>query len=216
MAFRTTLRSAAAAFAVAATVLAVQAAPAAAQVMYGGYNLGPNYGAMLESEMARGRAMANEMEGRQNQIIAQLAQDPRAVAMYQQHRAQGGQLSFQQFAIWYAGTRGGTDTATFNNNERANAAGEYNAARRLRGAEAARGEAQTGYIAGGHAINREAGYGLQGRGTYVAPNGQNFVLPTLQPGQMQRDAQGNTFAMNQQGQYFIATPYGWQPMQPRY
>jgi hypothetical protein len=212
-----TLRHAAAIATLAAATIAASVAPSAAQVMYGGYNLGPNYGAMIESEMARSRAMAAEMERGQNQIIAQVMQNPRAIAMYQQHRAQGGQMSPQQFAIWYAGTRGGTDVSTFVNNERANSERENDRVRALRGAEVARGQAQMGYINGGHAINQEVGNGLTGRGTYVGPNGQGYVLPNTQPGQVQRDPNtGAAFVMNNQGQYFMYTPNGWQPMQPRY
>ena len=69
---------------------------------------------------------------------------------------------------------------------------------------------------GGHARNQEAGNGLQGRGTYVAPGGQNQVLSYLRPGQVQQDAQGNRYYMDQQGQAYVATPNGWQPMRPRY
>lgn len=218
MAFRS-LRTAAAALAVAAAGMAFHTAPAGAQVMYGGYDLGPNYGAMIEQQLERGRQMQGQMAQREQQIIAQVMQDPRAAAMYQQHRAQGGQMSPQQFAYMYAATGGFSreGTAAFQRNEAANGRAEHNTALGLRQAEANRGQAQQGYINGGHAINQEAGNGLQGRGTYVGPNGQSYVLPTIQPGQIQRDPNtGAAFVMNNQGQYFMYTPNGWQPMRSAY
>ncbi|MGL4285920.1 MAG: hypothetical protein ACRCVA_06230, partial [Phreatobacter sp.] len=86
----------------------------------------------------------------------------------------------------------------------------------LRDAEAARGQAQMGYSNGFQRNNQEFGNQLQGNSTYLAPNGQQFVLPHTQPGVPQRDASGNTFVMDNRGQYYIQTPYGWQPMRPAF
>ncbi|WP_164094329.1 hypothetical protein, partial [Stenotrophomonas maltophilia] len=79
-----------------------------------------------------------------------------------------------------------------------------------------RGQAQMGYSNGYQRNNQEFGNQLQGNSTYLAPNGQQFVLPHTQPGVPQRDRSGNTFVMDNRGQYYIQTPYGWQPMRPAF
>jgi hypothetical protein len=219
MSIRTkSIRTMFAAFAIAAAAITAQTSPSAAQVTYGGYNLGPDYGIMIRRQQELMRQQQQQMQGHEQQIVAQVMQDPRFGAMYHQHRAQGGQSSPQQFAYWLAATRWGSrdGVAAFQHGERQNHLREYNAFRGVQGAEAARGHAQRGYMDGGHAIRQESGNGLQSRGTYVTPGGQQRVMPYNQPGVVQQDAQGNRYVMNNQGQYFMATPHGWVPMQPRY
>jgi hypothetical protein len=217
MAFHRT-RQMLAGLAIAAAAIAVQTAPSTAQVMYGGYNLGPDYGAMIQQQQQLMQQQRQQMQGHEQQIIAQVMQNPNFAPMYQQHRAQGGQMSPQQFAYALAATRWGSreGMAHFRQTEQDNQAREYNAARGLRAAEGARGAAQQGYMDGGHGIRQEAGNGLTSRGTYVDPHGQQRVLPYNQAGVIQQDAQGNRYVMNNQGQYFMATPHGWVPMRPRY
>ncbi len=211
-----TIRTMFAAIAIAAAAVATQATPSSAQVTYGGYNLGPDYGAMIQRQQEIMRQQQQQMQGHEQQIVAQVMQDPRFGAMYQQHRAQGGQSSPQQFAYWLAATRWGSrdGVAAFQHNERQNHQREYNAFRGVQGAEAARGQAQMGWSNGYHRNNQEFGRTLQGNSTYVAPNGQSHVLPHTQPGVVQRDHQGRAFVMDNRGQYYVYTPYGWQPMRP--
>lgn len=210
----TRIRTALAALALAAGI--GLSAPASAQVYYGGYNLGPDYGAMIQQQQQIMRQQQQQMQQREQQIIAQVMQDPRFAPMYHQHRAQGGQMSPQQFAYALAATRWGTPDGIrdFQNSERANAQREHEALRRLREAEAQRGAAQSEWAARHHRNNQEFGRTLQGNSTYVLPNGQTIVLPHTQPGVPQRDHHGRTFVMNERGQYFMATPYGWQPIRP--
>lgn len=208
------LRTPLAGLAIAATAVAFQTAPSAAQVMYGGYNLGPDYGSMIQEQLQRGQAMQYQMQQKQQQIVTQVMQDPRFQAKYRQYRAQGGQMSPQQYAYNYAATAGYTPDGInrFRKIEGDNQRREGQALRGLRQAEGARGQAQMDYSYGYQRNNNEFGNLLRGNSTYVAPNGQNYVLPHTQPGQVQRDYNGNAFVMDNRGQYYMYTPYGWQPM----
>lgn len=210
----TRIRTALAALALAAGI--GLSAPASAQVYYGGYNLGPNYGAMIQQEQLRMRQQQHQMQQQEQNIVAQVMQHSNFGPMYQQHRAQGGQMSPQQFAYWLAATRWGSRDGIrdFANSERSNHQREIDAARGVRDAERARGNAQMGWSNGYHRNNQEFGRTLQGNSTYLLPNGQPIVLPHTQPGVPQRDQYGRTFVMNERGQYFMATPHGWQPIRP--
>lgn len=215
MAFRRTQKLLAG-LAVAAAAITFQAAPSAAQVYYGGYNLGPDYGAMVRQYQQQMQRDGAQMQAHEQQIIAQVMQNPNFGPMYQQHRAQGGQMSPQQFAYAMAATRWNSPEgrAYFQQRERQNQIREQQALRGLREAEAARGAAQMGHMESFHRNNQEFGRTLRGNSTYVGPNGQNYVLPHTQPGVVQRDHSGNAFVMDNRGQYYMYTPYGWQPMQP--
>lgn len=210
----TRMRTALAALALAAGI--GLSAPASAQVYYGGYNLGPDYGAMIQQQQQIMRQQQQQMQQHEQQIVGQVMQDPRFPGMYQQHRAQGGQMSPQQFAYWLAATRWGSPDGVraFANSERANQQREFDSVRGLRDAERQRGDAQMGWSNGYHRNNNEFGRTLQGNSTYLLPNGQPIVLPHTQPGVPQRDQYGRTFVMNERGQYFMATPNGWQPIRP--
>lgn len=206
--------------AVAAAALAVAAysAPASAQVMYGGYNLGPDYGAMIRQQQALAAQQQQQMMAQQQQIVAQVMQLPHFQQMYYQYRSQGGHLSPQQYAVEYAARGRFTEDGmrNFQNSRNQIEANDRRAMEGYRAAEENRRRAQQQYMDGGNAIAQERGYGLSGRGTYVGPDGGGRVMSYMQPGQIQTDAQGNRYVMNNQGQYFMATPNGWVPMQPRY
>lgn len=162
--------------------------------------------------------MNAQMMQQQQQIVAQVMQLPHFQQMYQQYRMQGGQMPPQQYALEYAAR--GRFTAqgmqNFQNSRSQMEDQQRQGMQGLREAEAARGQAQMGYSQGYQRNNQEFGNQLQGNSTYLAPNGQQFVLPHTQPGVPQRDASGNTFVMDNRGQYFIHTPYGWQPMRPAF
>ncbi|MBN8943993.1 MAG: hypothetical protein J0H01_31075 [Rhizobiales bacterium] len=201
-----------------AAALAAQAAPAAAQTYYRGYDIGPDYQGMLNQSMRQQQELNARMQQNTQGIIAQVMQDPQFQALYQQHRMQGGQMTPQQFAYQYAATgrfsREGT--ARYRENEARNQAAEQQRLQGLREAEAARGQAQRGYQDSYQRNNAEVGNLLRGNSTYIGPNGQSYVLPHTQPGQIQRDPNtGNAFVMDNRGQYYMYTPNGWQPMQAR-
>lgn len=204
--------------AVVAAVAAFANLPATAQVYYGGHNLGPDYGAMIRQQQQLMQQQQRQMQSQEQQVIAQVMNNPRFAPMYQQHRMQGGQMSPQQFAYSLAATRWGSreGIAQFRQNEQRNQAEERGAVGRLRAAEAERGQAQTNYMNNQHRNNQEFGRTLQGNSTYTAQNGQNYVLPHTQPGVISRDQNGNAFVMDNRGQYYMQTPYGWQPMRPAF
>ena len=209
---RITLRSLVAGLTLGAAGLA--AAPAAAQVTYGGYNLGPDYGAMIPEQQRAMQQQQQQMRMHEQQIIAQVMQDPRFAPMYRQHRAQGGQMSPQQFAYAMAATRWNSPEGrrAFHESERRNQAAEYGAVQRLREAERGRAGAMQDYRDGYARNQGEAGRVMQGNATYIGPGGQRYVLPYTQPGMVSRDRNGNAFVMDNRGQYYIQTPSGWQPM----
>ncbi|MCA0320397.1 MAG: hypothetical protein LCH88_20280 [Proteobacteria bacterium] len=184
---------------------AFQAAPAAAQ----------NLNAMNDAFNAR---MNGAMQSQYQNQYAQLMQNPRFQQMYHQHRAQGGQMSVQQFAYNYMATGGFTEQGMRNyQNSRSQIEDQQRRGMQdMRAAEEARARAQMGYANGYHRNNGEFGRTLQGNSTYTGPNGQNHVLPHTQPGVVQRDAQGRAFVMDNNGQYYQYTPYGWQPMRSGY
>ena len=66
--------------------------------------------------------------------------------------------------------------------------------------------------------NAEFGNGLMGQGSYGNPvTGNNQVLQNTRPGVPTYDPRtGQTFVMDQGGHYFVQTPGGWMPMQPRW
>ena len=199
------IRNTLAGLAIAAAAIACQTAPSAAQ----------DLNAMNNAFNAQ---MNGAMQQRYQGEYAQLMQNPQFHAMYRQHRIQGGQLSVEQFAYQYMATGGFSPQgmANYRNSQRAIEEQQRQGMEGLRAAEEARARAQRGYMDGGHAIRQEGGNGLQGRGTYIDAYGQQRVMPNTQPGVVQQDSQGNRYVMDGRGQYYMATPYGWQPIQPRY
>lgn len=205
-----------AAAAVAAALLG--AAPAAAQVTYGGYTLGPDYGAMARQQEQLMHRQRQQMQAQEQQIVAQVMSDPRFGPLYQQHRAQGHRSTPEQFAYWLAATNWGSRDGVrqLHENERRNGEAEHRAWRGVQEAERQRQEAMRQNGARQHEIARERGNTLQGNSTYVGRDGRQYVLPHTRPGVVQRDYQGNSFVMDNSGQYHQLTPHGWQPMRPAF
>jgi hypothetical protein len=204
--------------ALAAALLAL--APAVlAQTSYNGWNLGPDYGAMLNGMLQRDQQLAWQMRQAEAQIVQQVMQDPRAQALYQQHRAMGGQLSFPQFAYQYAATGGFTPDgiARYRASEAYNQRREQDAWAGLRQAEQERTAAMQGQRDSYWRGQYQAGLNLQGLGTWVDPNnGSRYELPYLQPGTVSRDPRtGQPFVMDQFGHYFARAPNGmWYRLEP--
>lgn len=200
--------------AAAAAAVVLGAVPATAQVYYGGYNLGPDYGAMARQQEQLMHQQRQQMQAQEQQIVAQVMRDPRFAPLYRQHRAQGHPSTPEQFAYWLAATNWGSreGVAAFAENERRNGQAEHRAWRGVQDAERARAEAMRQGSARQSEIARERGNLLQGNSTYVGRDGQQYVLPHTQPGVVQRDYQGNSFVMDNSGQYHQLTPHGWQPM----
>ncbi len=210
MTSKTVQSLAAAAFAALLSAAAPQSA--SAQVMHGGYNLGPDYGAMLQQLQRQQQQQNQQMDQVQRQILQNAMQDPICQNYYRQHQMQGGQMSFQQFA--YECARRGRFTREGEANafqvERQNQAGESAARQSLRQAEQHRGQAQQDYMQGFQRNNSEFGNYLQGRNTWINPqSGQQQVLQHTQPGQPSVDPRtGQTYVMDNSGQYYVLAPNG--------
>jgi hypothetical protein len=65
-----------------------------------------DYGAMLQQSLQQSDQLSQQMQQTQANIIQQNLQNPQVQAMYQQHRAQGGTMSPEQFAYMYSATGG--------------------------------------------------------------------------------------------------------------
>lgn len=200
-----------------ALAAAVLAPAASAQVTYGGYNLGPDYGAMIQREQQKQQLMNQQMQQQANAMVQQAMQNPDCQAKYRQHRAQGGQMSFPQFAYQYLATGGFTaeGMARYRQSESANQQKEAAAAQGLRQAQAARGQAQQQYAQGYARNQAEAGEVLRGNSSWVDPtNGRQRALPYLGPNGGYADpATGQRYWRDGNGQYYVMAGNGaWVPM----
>jgi hypothetical protein len=202
--------------ALAAVTLGISAA--AAQTYYGGYNLGPDYGAMINEMQQRQQLMNQQMQRTEMQVVQRTMQDPNCQAMYRQHRAGGGTLSFQQFAYRYAATGGFSQEGMrrYRQSESDNQMRERNAVAGLRNAEQQRGAAQQDWAAGYARNQAEAGLVTQGQSSWVDPaTGQHRALSYMGPNTSYDPATGQQFARDAQGNQWALTPYGqWVPMTP--
>lgn len=199
--------------------LALTTATAHAQVMNNGYNLGPDYGAMIRQQQALQAQQNAEMQRQQNQIVQGAMQDPRCQAAYQQFQATGGRMPYPAFA--YECARNGRFTpegmAFANRAEAENRARETARLQELRQSEAARGDAQNRLADGYQRNNGEFGNGLMGRGTYINPlTGGPAVLQNTRPNVVTTDPQtGQRFTMDTQGNQYVLAPNGaWVPLTP--
>jgi hypothetical protein len=204
----------------AAALAALAAAPASAQVMYNGWNLGPDYGRMADAVEAQRRAQMAQMQAAEAQFTAQGMQDPGCQALYRQHLSRGGQTPWPAFAFQCVATNRFDPAATrdFVANERRNQVAEGQAALGLRQAEGERAAAQGQWAAGYGERQAEAGRVMQGNSTWTDPrSGQTVVLPYL-GGPVARDpATGQFYGRDPQGrQYALGRDGQWYPLQPRY
>jgi hypothetical protein len=197
----------------AALLLACCAAAASAQ----------DYAAMIRQSQARQQAIVDAATQRVNGALQQRMQDPQVQASYQQYAwrmQQAGQrpVDFPTYTYQYIYTNGfsAAGIAHMRQNEAGIAQREAAAVQGLRQAEAARGQAQQAQRDGYFRNQQEAGRGLMGQSTYVAPNGAQLALPhTWQPNTTQV-YQGNTYHVDASGQYHVLAANGWwYPVAPR-
>lgn len=175
-----------------------------------------DYGAMVQQGMAR--MNQNIANGQQmiNNMVQQRMQDPQVQAAYNGYAAQmraRGQpaMDYPTYTYNYIYTRGfsrdgmahaWTNEANIRNNE-------YAGVQRLREAEAQRGAAQQQQRDSYFNNQQEAGRGLMGQSTYRSQNGAQTTLPhTWQPG-TRHEYQGNTYEVNESGQYYVRGTDGW-------
>ena len=192
---------------------------AAAQVYYNGYNIGPDYGAMLREQQARGQQLDREMQARTADIVQRTMQNPDCYAKYQQHLAQGGTLSYPQFAYQYAATGGFTPDGIqrYRTSEQQNQQREHQAWQDWQRAQRERGQAQQQYADGYSRNQNQAGDVLQGRSWWIDPTtGQRQSLAYIGPNQGYVDHQtGNRYWRDESGRYAVQVPSGqWYWMVP--
>jgi hypothetical protein len=168
------------------------ATPASAQMTYGGYDLGPDYGAMYEEELRKFNQFGSELAAYERQVTEQAMADPLCQRLYQGHQQQGGQMPYPNFAFLCWATRHFTPDgiAYFQQTEQENWKKEYLAAIDLRKMEAIRGEAQNDWSAGFETNKLEFGAALVGKTNYLDPySGATVELPNFtQPNEPYWDA----------------------------
>lgn len=199
-------------------VLSLAATGARAQVYQGGYDLGPDYGAMLQQQLQHGANLSARMQQAEQQLVQRVMQDPRCQAMYQQHLAGGGRLTFEQFAWQYAATAGFTPDgiARFRAGEASNQQREHAAWQAYREAEQQRGEAQQANMDGYARNQREAGRVMRGDSSWVDPTtGAQRAVSYLGPNDAVDPGTGQRFHRDDTGRYYAQGADGlWYPMQP--
>lgn len=203
-------------FAAVILAVALAASPVGAQVMYNGWNVGPDYGAMIDQANRDRAAQAQQMQQTEQQIVQQAMQDPICQQYYAQHRAQGGQTPWPTFAYQCAATGRFSPPGmqAYRENELRNQRGEQDRFRALQDAERQRAMAQ-GQWADGYGRNQaEMGRVMQGQQTWTDPRtGQQQVLPYM-GGAVTRDpATGRVYARDAQGQQYVQGQDGlWYPL----
>lgn len=198
---------------IAAALALLATAPVAAQ----------DYGAMVQQQMA---AMnANIARGQQmvNDIVRQRMADPQVQAGYRQYLAQmraAGRPAMDYPTYTYNWIYTAGFSAQGIAHARATEAGIATAERaklqQLREAEARRGAAQQEQRDRYAANQQEAGRGLMGQSTYVAPNGTGIALPHSWPPNSTHTHQGQTYRVDASGNYHVLGTDGWwYPLQAR-
>ncbi|MBR0681029.1 hypothetical protein GXW74_11065 [Roseomonas eburnea] len=197
-----------------ACLMGLAAAPAGAQVMYNGWNLGPDYGRMADAVEAQRRQQIMQMQQAEAQFTAQGMQDPVCQAHYRQHLAQGGQVPWPSFAFQCVATNrfDPESVRAFRQNELQNQRAEAERLAALREAERARGLAQGQHADSYGRGQAEAGRLMQGQQSWTDPRtGQTYALPYLggpisqdpTTGQLfGRDAAGRQYALGRDGQWY--------------
>lgn len=189
---------------------------APAQVMYNGWNVGPDYGAMIDQVNRERHAQTMAMQQLMNRIVGEAMQDPACQSAYRQHQARGGGMAYPDFAFLCAATNrfDPEGIRQFRMMEAQNQSAEARQLAALRLAEHHRGRAQRGLADGDAAGQGDAGDVMQGNSTWTDPRtGQRVVLPYL-GGPISRDpATGRFYGRDPQGRQYALGPDGlWYPL----
>jgi hypothetical protein len=200
----------------AAAVIGLAAAPASAQVMYNGWNVGPDYGAMVDDVNRQRAAQMMQMQQLEAQITQGAMQDPACQNAYRQHQAHGGRQPWPSFAFLCAATNrfDPEGIRQYRAMEAQNQSAEARRLGTLRLAERNRGAAQAG-LAEGYARNQhEAGRVMGGTSTWTDPRtGQRIALPYMGSSVSQDPATGQVYARDPQGrQYALGRDGAWYAM----
>jgi hypothetical protein len=155
-----------------------------------------------------------QIDQSQQQLIAQVLQDPNFQSMYQQYLASGGTATPEQYAYQYAATGGfsAQGMQNYQNSEAASAAKIQGAWQDYQNSVQGYQDAYGNYT-GGFANNQtEFGNTLMGNSTYVNPGtGSSYVLPHTWQTDSYNTYNGQNYYVDQAGQYFWIDPNntGW-------
>jgi hypothetical protein len=157
-----------------------------------------------------------QMQSGLNDIISQNMQNPQVIAMYNQSVASGQfSGSLEQFAYNYAATGGFQNVQGYYNTSNDIVNKEKNAWAGYQGAVTNYNNAYGAYTGGFSNNMTEAGNGLMGNSTYYGyGNGQ--TLPHTWGYDTYNSYQGNSYYVDQSGNYWMADPNGsgnWYPLQ---
>jgi hypothetical protein len=175
-----------------------------------------DFGAMIQQQMNLMNQRLAQGQQMVNQAVQQRMRDPQVQAQYQQHLAQARAtgmpaMDFATFAYNHIYTRGfsrdGIEHAR--RTDAAIAGAEHAAARGVRQAEQARGQAQQGLRDSYFAGQQEAGRGLMGQSTYHGAGGAQVVLPHTWQKNTRHEYMGHTYHVDQTGQYYVRGADGW-------
>jgi hypothetical protein len=177
-----------------------------------------DFDTMIKDAVARQNAIIGAAEHNTRAIVERNMNDPNVQEMYRTHRMQGGMMSLEQFAYWYAATAGGTNVKGYFENERDIAAKEAAAEKayhdhitNLWGDVKRHKDEVNGNVAEGR------GNLLGGGWSFSNPHtGGVEYLPTNVPaGHVETDYYGGRRMMHTDGSYEYTTPTGWNfPMFP--
>lgn len=174
--------------------------------------VGPDYGAMIQGVLSQQDAMNAAMQTQTQALIAQAMQDPQCQAMYQQHLAGGGGLSFPDFAYQYLATAhfSGPGIARYRATEADNQRREMAAYAGVRQAEQNLSDA----IADGnqHFSDNQETFRqvIGGERTWVDPNTGNRVsLPDVGDNVPYTDQNGYVYQRDVNGRYFVRDVNGY-------
>lgn len=166
-----------------------------------------DYGQMLQYHLQQDANLTAQMQQMQSNIVNQNMNNPQVRQMYQQHLAQGGQMSLEQFAYAYAATAGFTPQGlqTFQANERNIQARDQAALQAYRQNQMQNAEVYRQMHERNAAIAHHRGNLLSGTTDFYDPRtGQQYNLPhTWQPNTVYTNPDtGQGFYANEQGSYF--------------
>lgn len=175
-----------------------------------------DYAAMIRQSLVRQQAAVDGAQQRVAGAVQQRMHDPQVQAAYRQYAwrmQQAGRqpMDYPSFTYQYIYTLGfsAQGVAMARANEAGIARREAEAVQGLRQAQQDRAQAMQAQRDGYFRNQQEAGRGLMGQSTYVAPNGASLALPhTWQPNSTQT-YQGNTYHVDASGQYHVLAANGW-------
>jgi hypothetical protein len=162
---------------------------------------------MVREQLARSQQLDREMQASTADIVQRTMQNPDCYARYQQHLAQGGTMSYPQFAYQYAATGGFTPEGIqrYRASEQQNQEKEHRAWQDWQRAQRERGQTRQQYADGYSRNQNQAGDVLQGRSWWIDPTtGQRRSLAYLGPNQGYVDYQtGNRYWRDDAGRYAV-------------